>query len=93
MARHILFLVYETGYLKRYYRQAGFGWLLYWWLPKNWIPNLIHLIKNKEKSIPVRDFIEWWNKPSGYVKDVVFDYEFFVGRKQVNYTDDSEMPF
>lgn len=53
LARHILFLIYEKGYLRRYYNQAGLGWRVYWWLPTNWIPNALHIIKRGRKSIPI----------------------------------------
>jgi hypothetical protein len=95
-ARHILFLLYESGYLKRYYKNAGIGWRTQWWLPGAWIPNTIHLVKYKLNSIPFIWIKDWWNKPSGYVKDVVFDYDFFVGRKQTGfyeYHNPDDMPF
>lgn len=50
----VLFLMYEKGYLKRFWRESGNGWRLYWWLPRNWMNNLIHLIKNGRRSWPFR---------------------------------------
>ncbi|MGV8136515.1 MAG: single-stranded DNA-binding protein [Mangrovibacterium sp.] len=44
-ALFVLFLIYENGYLKRWYRETGNGWRLQWWLPRNWIRNIIHIIK------------------------------------------------
>ena len=63
IARHILFLVYEKGYLKRYYRSAGIGWRCQWWRPVNWVPNIIHLIKKKGNAIPVTDFKKRFKNP------------------------------
>jgi hypothetical protein len=30
----------------------GRGWRLYWWLPKNYINNIAHLIRHGRKAIP-----------------------------------------
>ena len=54
LALHILFLIYERGYLKRYWNTAGFGWRVYWWLPRNWINNIIHLIKYHRNATPFK---------------------------------------
>lgn len=48
----ILFLIYEKRYLKRWYKSAGIGWRSYWWLPRNWINNIVHIIKHGRRSIP-----------------------------------------
>jgi hypothetical protein len=48
-AATILFLLYEKGYLKRWYKSAGMGFALHWWLPRNWLNNAIHLIKHGPK--------------------------------------------
>lgn len=45
-AATVLFLVFEKGYLKRWYKSAGVGWALCWWLPRNWLNNIVHLIKH-----------------------------------------------
>ena len=42
----VLFLLYEKGYLKRYYKEL-IGWRCAWWLPQNWFNNIIYLIKYK----------------------------------------------
>lgn len=52
LAVTILFLMYEKGYLKRFWKESGNGWRSYWWLPRNWINNLIHLIKHGHRSRP-----------------------------------------
>lgn len=66
LSLNILFLIYEKGYLKRYWKETGNGWRLYWWRPSNWVSNLIHLIKKRGDSIPVnmlkRKFSESYNK-------------------------------
>lgn len=49
---HILYLMYEKGYIGRYWRSSGIGWYVYWHYPQNWIPNLIHIIKKGKNSIP-----------------------------------------
>ncbi len=61
-AKTILFLIYEKGYLKRWYKTSGIVWRLYWWLPKNWINNIIHLIKHGRKSWPIIMIKEKINK-------------------------------
>jgi hypothetical protein len=50
----ILFILYEKGYAKRWYKETGNGWRLYWYWPKNWIPAIIHLIKYKSKAYPIK---------------------------------------
>lgn len=63
---HILFLIYEKGYLKRYWKSAGFGWRVYWWLPRNWINNIIHIIKYRHNSTPVKYHKTKKSKPIKY---------------------------
>jgi hypothetical protein len=53
-AATILFLIYEKGYLKRWYKESGTGWFLSWWLPKNIPSNIVHLIKHGRRSLPIR---------------------------------------
>jgi len=48
-----LFLLYEKGYLKRWYRAQGLGWRCSWWYPSNWIYNIIHFIKKGRHAIPL----------------------------------------
>lgn len=54
LAVTILFLMYEKGYLKRWYRMTGNGWYSYWWLPRNWANNIVHIIKHGRRSMPFR---------------------------------------
>lgn len=53
-AKNVLFFVYEKGYLKRFFIENGNGWRAYWWLPKNWLYNAMHLIKYGKNAIPFR---------------------------------------
>jgi len=48
----ILYLLYEKGYIKRWYKSTGIGWRVYWWEPRNWPNNIVHLVKHGRKSIP-----------------------------------------
>lgn len=48
-AATILFLIYERGYLKRWYRSAGTGRYVRWWLPQHWINNIIYHIKHRQR--------------------------------------------
>jgi len=57
----ILFLIYEKGYLKRWWKSAGWSWKSYWWRPSSWLNNLIHIIKNGGKSIPAIRLKVWLN--------------------------------
>ena len=66
LALHILFLIYEKGYLKRYWNTAGIGWRLHWWLPRNWINNIIHLIKYHRHAMPIRYYKTKKPKPIKY---------------------------
>lgn len=50
----VLFLIYEKGYLKRWYNEVGIGWRSKWWLPRNWLRNLVHIIKHGKNSYPIR---------------------------------------
>lgn len=56
-ALFVLHLIYEKGYLKRYYKEL-YGWRLYWWLPRNYLHNIVHLIKFRTQSYPIRNFID-----------------------------------
>ncbi len=51
-ALFVLFLCFEKGYLKRWYKMQGHAWCSRWWRPKNWANNLIHIIKHGKHSIP-----------------------------------------
>jgi len=51
----VLFMMYEKGYLKRWYKSAGIGWRSYWWQPRNWLNNIIHILKHGRRSIPFRN--------------------------------------
>jgi len=53
-ALFVVFVVYEKGYLSRWYKQTGLGWRNMWWLPRNWIYNSIHILKHGRNSIPFR---------------------------------------
>lgn len=61
-ARTIIFLVYDRNYLKRWWKDAGIGWRVYWWYPKAWPNNFAHLAKNGWSAIPITHLIErlWW---------------------------------
>lgn len=61
MALTILFLLYDNGYLKRWYNEAGMGWRCAWWLPRNYLRNIIHFYKHGRKSYPLIRFMEWYN--------------------------------
>lgn len=61
----ILFLLYEKGYLKRWYKGAGCGWRLMWWLPRNYLHNIIHVIKHGPK-MPIERFKDFINRPCQY---------------------------
>lgn len=53
IASMVLFLIYEKGFLKRWYKYAGHGWRMYWWLPINWPNNIVHLIKYRFNYHPI----------------------------------------
>lgn len=79
MALHILYLCYERGYLKRYWKETGNGWRVRWWYPSNWLANAIHIIKKGRESMPARDIEKWLSrKPNNrimntdYTEDLPF---------------------
>ena len=87
----VLFLIYEKGYLKRWYKSAGIGWRLHWWKPSNWIHNFFHIIRFGF-AIPFRQFKNWikrefmghWWIPGTILKSKENDYKQF---------DDGDLPF
>lgn len=89
----ILCLIYEKGYLKRWW-SAPTWWRCYWYYPRNWFHNIIHIIKNGKKSYPAISVRDWWKKESGYVRNVVYDYNFFVGRTVIQEEiEEQDLPF
>ncbi len=66
-ALFVLFLIYEKGYLKRWYREAGHGWRCHWWEPRNIPSNLVHIIKKGRRAYPFRNirnsFKKYFSKP------------------------------
>lgn len=74
LAVFILCLIYENGYLKRFYNESGIGWRCYWWEPRNWVLNAIHIYKNGRNSYPARQLKEKLRKyfPP---KPIVYDTE------------------
>lgn len=65
----VLFLMYEKGYLKRWWNtEAGWCWKSFWWRPSSWPNNLIHIIKKGKRSIPAIRFRIKWNNLCLYFK-------------------------
>lgn len=50
----IIFLLYEHGYLKRWWYKELHGWRICWWRPQNYIHNLIHLLRHGRNACPFR---------------------------------------
>lgn len=81
-ASTVLFMMYEKGYLKRWYREL-IGWRMMWWLPRNWFRNLIYLIKYRGNAYPIQQLKkkfynkkeEKFNEPV-YVDDLLDDPPF-----------------
>lgn len=58
-ARFILFLLYEKGYLKRWWRETGNGWRLYPFHSfENFIYDMVHFMKKGIKSYPIVNFTD-----------------------------------
>lgn len=53
-ALNILFIIYEKGFIKRWYKEMGNGYRIKWYLPRNYAYNLIHFIKHGVDSYPLR---------------------------------------
>lgn len=49
----MLFIIYDKTFFKRWYKNTGLGWRMYWWLPKNYMNNLLCILKKGTKSYPV----------------------------------------
>jgi len=47
-ARFILFCLYEHGFIWRWYNMLGWGFALKWWLPKNYLNNIIYFHRHKK---------------------------------------------
>lgn len=58
-AHFILMLMYEPGYLRRWFKGAGIGWRSPAWHPLAWTNNVIHLYKYGRRSIPACYLSEW----------------------------------
>jgi hypothetical protein len=90
----MLYLLYNRkafkAYWKKWYETTGAGWRLKWWLPRNWIYNLMHIIKKKHKAIPFRR-IKKFTKPKWEEdwKNLMPTHEYF---KEVKSTED-DLPF
>lgn len=53
-SRFVLFLLYEKGYLKRWWKETGNGWRCYtFYSAENVIYNIVHLLKYRHNSIPL----------------------------------------
>ncbi len=53
-ALFLIFLIYERGFINRWWNNERHGWRSCWWLPRNWIKNTIHILKHGRKSYPFR---------------------------------------
>lgn len=72
-ALNCLYLLFDfKGYLKRWSTNIGTGWRLKWYLPKNYVNNLFHLIKKRQKSFPIVDLKNRINKTGKYRKPQLY---------------------
>ncbi|WP_372776485.1 hypothetical protein [Mangrovibacterium sp.] len=53
-ALFILLLLYEKGFMKRWWRESGWRWYRNWYYPCNWAQSAIHIFKRKQNSIPAQ---------------------------------------
>lgn len=53
LAFTILNIIFNFKEYRKYIKNMGVGWAVYWWLPKNWINNYMHLKRNGWDSIPL----------------------------------------
>lgn len=84
MALFILFLLYEKGYLKRWWKGAGHGWRSRWYLPASFIHNVIHLLKRRHTAIPIYNLhLKWKRLFTKAVPKQTF----------INYCDGDDLPF
>lgn len=72
-AKSVLFVLFEKGYLKRYYKNV-IGWRVCWYYPKNWLFTICHFMKYGIRSYPIRDYglklgIKWEQFKSKFKKE------------------------
>lgn len=81
----LLFLLYDRAAAKKYFREMGWGWRLYWWYPSNWLKVVAHFYANGWDSYPIKRLRE-------YLERVRVSYESGVhARNQV--VGDDDLPF
>jgi len=80
-ACHFIFmLLYQEEWLSIWWKETGNGWRAWWWKPYNWIPNIIHVIKNGKDSLCFRKDFHLVNpftkKPFFYKEEEYEDFPF-----------------
>lgn len=70
IALFILGVIYEKGYLKRFYKENGLGWRSMWWHPCNYILNAIHIHKKGWDSYPFRKLKERFNVSRDIIDEI-----------------------
>lgn len=57
-AAFVLYQVYDCrGYWQRWRKTVGRGWRCAWWLPRNWVYNAAHILRNGRNSYPVQRWL------------------------------------
>lgn len=84
----VLYLLCDREQLKYPDLRSGLGWGCKWWLPLNYLNNILHLYHFRSRAIPVRDLREKWRRFKRWLKDEA-NYQIFDGEIY----DEEDIPF
>jgi hypothetical protein len=62
MAFSALYIWFNPKGYFRFVKGLGSGWRISWWLPRNYLYNIMHLIKKRSQAMPFRGIRLWLNK-------------------------------
>lgn len=54
----LLYLLFDRKAFRDYIKGIGIGWRSYWWYPRNWLYVIVHIVRYRRKSYPVRKMME-----------------------------------
>lgn len=74
MAFSVLFILFAPSAYFKYIKSWGLGWKCAWWLPKNYLHNIMHIRRNGLNAIPFRNFKKSKNQniPHAFGDDLPF---------------------
>ncbi len=54
LAFSVLYILYDFKGYRKYVKTLGLGWKVSWWLPKNWLYNIMHIRNKGFEAYPFR---------------------------------------